>query len=471
MKLWGGRFTKGTDKSVEKFHSSVAYGQKLIFDDIRGSLAHVNMLGVCNIIPKEEAEKISAGLRSILEDAKAKRLTLTEENEDIHMNIEKILIDRIGQVGGKLHTGRSRNDQSATVKHLYLRRECKHIIGLLNDLLKALVETAESNIDVIIPGYTHLQRAQPVLFAHHVMTYYEMFSRDVERLQDALKRIDMSPLGAAALAGTTFPIDRRLVQQTLGFSRMYANSMDAVSDRDYILEFHSAASIVMMHLSRFCEELVLWSSAEFGFVELDDAYCTGSSIMPQKKNPDVAELIRGKTGRVYGNLMGLLTVMKGLPLTYNKDMQEDMEGMFDTVETLQGSLLTFSGMIRTLQVRKDRLAQVVKQDFSNATDLADYLVRKGLPFRQAHEIIGKMVLHCISHGKYLGDLSLDEYKDFSPLFDNDIFHAINPRTVVEARNVYGGTSSQQVERAISKAKRAIAELDSWIENALTAERE
>lgn len=469
MKLWGGRFTKPTDRSVERFHSSLNFAGKLIIDDIRGSLAHVKMLGHCNIIPQEDADKIIAGLITILEDAKLDKLELSDAHEDIHMNIEKILIDRIGSVGGKMHTGRSRNDQTATDRHLYLRRESKLIIGSLVQLLDVLLEKAEDNFEVIIPGYTHLQRAQPVLFAHHLLAYYEMFVRDIERLQDGLKRIDMMPLGAAALAGTTFPIDRNFAAKELGFSRIYNNSMDAVSDRDFLLEFHSAASILMMHLSRFCEEIVLWSSTEFSFIELDDAYCTGSSIMPQKKNPDMAELIRGKTGRVYGNLFGLLTVMKGLPLTYNKDMLEDMEGMFDTVETLRGSLPIFTGMIKTMEVRKDIVEKAVKEDFSNATDLADYLVRKQLPFRDAHEVIGKLVLYCISNKKILSNLTLDEYKSFNTLFEIDVFNVIDPRTVVEARNVLGGTSSEQVRQAISNAKEYISEMESWIESALAAE--
>lgn len=470
-KLWGGRFTKPTNKLVEEFTASIGFDQQLAVDDIRGSLAHVKMLGACGIIPQEDADTIRDGLLSLLEDAKAGKLTYSVENEDIHMNIEKYLIERIGPVGGKLHTGRSRNDQVATDMHLYLRRETKQIIALLVDLLQALTDTAEKYGDVIIPGYTHLQRAQPVLFAHHMLAYAGMFSRDVERLQDALKRIDLLPLGAGALAGTTFPIDRQMVADELGFSRIYENSMDAVSDRDFILEFLSDASILIMHLSRFSEELVLWSSTEFGFVELDDAYTTGSSIMPQKKNPDVAELIRGKSGRVFGNLFGLLTVLKGLPLAYNKDLQEDKEGMFDTVQTLKGSLALFAGMIRTMEVRKERLAQAVKEDFSNATDLADYLVRKGLPFRQAHEVIGKLVLYCIEQRKYLGDLSLEEYKTHSPLFAEDVFHAIDIRTVVDARNVRGGTGSAQVQQAIELAKAQTERFGQWVEAALQAEIE
>ncbi|KIL39032.1 argininosuccinate lyase [Gordoniibacillus kamchatkensis] len=469
MKLWGGRFTKQTDKLVESFTASIGFDQRLAVDDIRGSLAHVKMLGACGIIPQQDADRIAEGLRSILADVKAERFPFLVENEDVHMNIEKHLIERIGPVGGKLHTGRSRNDQVATDMHLYLRRETKQIIALLVELQQILIEIADANIDVIIPGYTHMQRAQPVLFAHHMLAYFGMFSRDIERLQDVLKRIDILPLGAGAMAGTTFPIDRELVARELGFARIYENSMDAVSDRDFILEFLSAASITMMHISRFCEELILWSSQEFGFVELDDGYSTGSSIMPQKKNPDVAELLRGKTGRVYGDLFGLLTILKGLPLTYNKDLQEDKEGMFDAVDTLKGSVVLLGGMIRTMVIRREHLAQTVKEDFSNATDLADYLVRKGLPFRQAHEVIGKLVLYCIEQGKFLNGLTLDEYVAHSELFGTDVFEAIDIRTVVDARDVHGGTGTKRVMKAIQNAKERTAAMGRWIEDALQNE--
>jgi argininosuccinate lyase len=469
MKLWGGRFTKPTDQLVEEFTASISFDKKLAEEDIRGSLAHVKMLGACGIIPQEDAERIREGLLGILADYKAGKIEFSVEYEDVHMNIEKLLIERIGPVGGKLHTGRSRNDQVALDMHLYLRKETKRIIALLSDVIGAILEVAEANKDVILPGYTHLQRAQPVLFAHHMLAYVGMFARDAERLQDALKRIDIMPLGAGALAGTTFPIDRQMVARELGFARLYDNSMDAVSDRDFILEFLAASSILMMHLSRFCEELVLWSSTEFSFIELDDAYTTGSSIMPQKKNPDVAELIRGKTGRVYGNLFALLTVLKSLPLAYNKDLQEDKEGMFDTVDTLKGSLALFAGMIRTMQVRRERLAQAVKQDFSNATDLADYLVRKGLPFRQAHEVIGKLVLYCIERGKFLADLSLEEYRLHSDLFEEDCFHVIDIRQVVDARDVHGGTGSRRVGEALEQAKRSLADLHAWVEANLETE--
>jgi argininosuccinate lyase len=458
-KLWGGRFTKPTNEIVEEFTASIQFDQRLAAHDIRGSLAHVKMLGRQGIISAEDAEKIASGLLAVQEKWAKGELQFSIQHEDVHMNVEKHLIDLIGPVGGKLHTGRSRNDQVALDMHLYLKEETESIIALLLRVIEVLAEQAEKHLDVIIPGYTHLQRAQPVLLAHHLLAYAGMFRRDVERLQDAYKRIDMMPLGSGALAGTTFPIDREFVAQELGFARIYENSMDAVSDRDFILEFLAAASILMMHLSRFCEELVLWTSTEFGFVELDDAYCTGSSIMPQKKNPDVAELIRGKTGRVYGNLFGLLTVLKGLPLAYNKDLQEDKEGMFDTVDTLKTSLILFAGMIETMQVRRENLEKAVREDFSNATDLADYLVRKGMPFRQAHEVIGKLVLYCLSKGKYLTDLTMAEYKAASELFEEDVYEAIDVRTVVEARRSLGGTGTESV-------KGQLASLKQWLATAL-----
>jgi len=454
MKLWGGRFTKPTNELVELFTASIEFDQRLAAQDIRGSLAHVKMLGSCGIIPQEDAEVIADGLKQVQAKLEAGELEFSVAQEDVHMNIEKHLTDLIGPVGGKLHTARSRNDQVALDMHLYLKEEVEEIIGLLRTLVLVLVEKGEANLDVIIPGYTHLQRAQPVLLAQHLLAYVGMFSRDIERLEDAYKRIDMMPLGAGALAGTTFPIDREMVAAELGFARLYDNSMDAVSDRDFILEFLGAASILMMHLSRFCEELVLWSSQEFSFIELDDAYCTGSSIMPQKKNPDVAELIRGKSGRVYGNLFALLTVLKGLPLAYNKDLQEDKEGMFDTVDTLKMSLHLFAGMIETMTVRRDKLELAFKSDFSNATDLADYLVRKGLPFRQAHEVTGKLVLHCIDRGITLGDLTLDEYREHSALFDADLFHAIDVRTVVNTRNSVGGTGVESVKTQLARIRQA-----------------
>ncbi|CAH0117985.1 MULTISPECIES: argininosuccinate lyase [unclassified Paenibacillus] len=460
-KLWGGRFTKQTDQLVEEYTASILFDKELAEEDIQGSLAHVTMLGKCGILPEDDVDKIKEGLHKVLGMIQRGEIEFSVSDEDIHMNIEKTLIEEIGPVGGKLHTGRSRNDQVATDMHLYLRKRVVEFVGLLVKLQQALLSQAKANLDTIVPGYTHLQRAQPILFAHHMMAYVSMFERDIERLQDSYKRINALPLGAGALAGTTFPIDRHFVAKELKFDRVYENSLDAVSDRDFIVEFLSNASLIMMHLSRFCEELVLWSSTEFQFVELDDAFCTGSSIMPQKKNPDVAELVRGKTGRVYGNLFGLLTVLKSLPLAYNKDMQEDKEGMFDTVRTLDGALRLFAPMVETMKVNRDRMRKAVNEDFSNATDIADFLVGKGLPFRQAHEVIGKTVLYCIQQKKYLLDLTLDEFKQFSSLFDERIYDVLQPQQVVDARNVYGGTATRQVAEAIARAERAVAEASAW----------
>lgn len=465
-KLWGGRFTKKTDQLVEEYTASIPFDKELAEEDIQGSLAHITMLGKCGIVPQQDVETIKAGLGKVLDRIRNGSMDFSIGDEDIHMNIEKALIEEVGPVGGKLHTGRSRNDQVATDMHLYLRKRVVEFVGMLQKLQEALIGQAKANLDTILPGYTHLQRAQPILFAHHLMAYSEMFQRDIERLQDSYKRINVLPLGAGALAGTTFPIDRHFVAEQLGFDRVYENSLDAVSDRDFILEFLSNASLIMMHLSRLCEELVLWSSTEFSFVELDDAFCTGSSIMPQKKNPDVAELVRGKTGRVYGNLVGLLTVLKALPLAYNKDMQEDKEGMFDSVKTLQGALQLFAPMVSTMQVNRDRMRQAVNQDFSNATDIADYLVNKNLPFRQAHEIIGKTVLYCIQNKKYLLDLTLDEFKTFSNLFEQDIYEVLQPEQVVNARNVYGGTASAQVAEAITRAEQKSLQTAEWVEQYL-----
>ncbi|MEC5273567.1 argininosuccinate lyase [Caldifermentibacillus hisashii] len=450
-KLWGGRFTKETNQLVEKFTASIEFDQKLALEDIEGSLSHVEMLGSCGIIPAKDVEQIKKGLTSIREKVLNHEVSFSVEDEDIHMNIERMLIEEIGPVGGKLHTGRSRNDQVATDMHLYLRNQTKEIIELIRFVQEAIISQAKQHVETILPGYTHLQRAQPISFAHHLLAYFWMFERDKERLQDSLKRINWSPLGAGALAGTTFPIDRQFSAKQLGFETVYPNSLDAVSDRDFILEFLSIASILMMHISRLSEELVLWSSQEFQFVELDDSFCTGSSIMPQKKNPDVPELLRGKTGRVYGNLIGLLTTLKGLPLAYNKDLQEDKEGMFDTVETLAGSLQLLAPMIETMTVKKENMYKAVSQDYSNATDLADYLAGKGIPFREAHEIIGRIVLYAIQHDKYLLDLSLGEYRNFSGAFEEDIFEVLQPKNVVAARNSYGGTGFSQVETQLNLA--------------------
>jgi argininosuccinate lyase len=454
-KLWGGRFTKTAEEWVDEFGASIPFDQELVEEDIEGSLAHVTMLGKCGILPNEDVEKIKNGLLTLLEKAKKGKLEFSVAYEDIHLNIEKMLIDEIGPVGGKLHTGRSRNDQVATDMHLYLRKRVTEIIALIGRLQKVLVEKAEKHVETIVPGYTHLQRAQPISFAHHLLAYFWMLERDRERFRESLKRINKSPLGAGALAGTTFPIDRHMTAELLGFDGIYENSIDAVSDRDFIIEFLSNSSMLMMHLSRFCEELILWSSQEFQFVEIDDAFATGSSIMPQKKNPDMAELIRGKTGRVYGNLFGLLTVMKGTPLAYNKDMQEDKEGMFDTVKTVIGSLKIFAGMIETMKVNVDVMEKATKQDFSNATELADYLANKGVPFREAHEIVGKLVLTCIEKGVFLADLPLDVYKEASSLFEEDIYEALKPYTAVNRRNSAGGTGFSEVRKALEKAKKIV----------------
>ncbi|RBW71470.1 argininosuccinate lyase [Bacillus taeanensis] len=451
-KLWGGRFVQHAEEWVDAFGASISFDQQLVEQDIEGSLAHVKMLGKSNILSEEEVIEITNGLKILRDKAKKGELEYSVALEDIHLNLEKMLIDEIGPVGGKLHTGRSRNDQVATDMHLYLRKEVKEILEAIATLQSVLVNKADQYVETIFPGYTHLQRAQPVSFAHHLMAYFWMLERDFQRFEESLKRINISPLGAGALAGTTFPIDREYSAELLGFDGIYENSLDAVSDRDFILEFLGDASILMTHLSRFCEELILWSSQEFQFIEMDDRFATGSSIMPQKKNPDMAELIRGKTGRVYGDLFGLLTVLKGTPLAYNKDMQEDKEGMFDAVKTVKGSLKIFAGMIETMQVKDANMQKAVSEDFSNATELADYLASKGLPFRQAHEVVGKLVLTCIQQNCYLLDLSMETYKEASELFEEDIYDVLNPKTVVARRNSAGGTGFAQVEKAIEKGK-------------------
>lgn len=463
MKLWGGRFAKPTHKWVEEYNASIHFDQELVEEDIEGSLAHVEMLETCGIISHEDGELIRTGLRRILERVRAGEVEFTIENEDIHMNIEKLLIDEIGPVGGKLHTARSRNDQSALDMHLYMKKRVKQIIYLLCQLQQVLLKKADEHIDTIMPGYTHLQQAQPVRFAHHLLAYVSMFERDIERLIDSYKRINRSPLGAGAIAGTTFPIDRRQVAERLGFEDIYDNSMDAVSDRDYLVEFLSNSSILMMHLSRFAEELIIWSSEEYQFIELDDAFCTGSSMMPQKKNPDIPELIRGKTGRVYGHLMGLLTVLKGLPLTYNKDMQEDKEGVFDTVQTLVQTLSIMAPMIETMKVKKEQMRKQVDRGFANATDLADYLVKRGLPFRQAHEIVGKAVLYCLRENKQLATLSLEELQQFSPLIEEDVYETIEVEQTVEARKSEGGTARAQVEKTWKKKQEKLKKALAWLE--------
>jgi argininosuccinate lyase len=451
-KLWGGRFTKKPEEWVDEFNASISFDQELVLEDIEGSMAHVNMLKKCEILSKKDGDEILHGLQTLHQKALSNELEYSVEYEDIHLNLEKLLIDEIGEVGGKLHTGRSRNDQIATDMHLFLKRRVQEIIVLIEDMQEAIVHQSEENVETIIPGYTHLQRAQPISFAHHLMCYFWMLQRDKDRLSDSLKRIDISPLGAGALAGTTFPIDREYSADLLGFGSYYENSLDAVSDRDFIVEFLSNSALMMTHLSRLAEEFILWSTEEFRFIELDDSFTTGSSIMPQKKNPDMAELVRGKTGRVNGNLISLLTVLKGLPLAYNKDMQEDKEGMFDTVKTVIGSLKIFTGMIRTMTVKQKRMEEAVANDFSNATELADYLAAKGIPFRQAHEIVGKLVLHCIEEGYYLKDVSLKQFQKYSSLIEEDIYSILAPYAAVERRNSYGGTGFGQVKLQIEKGK-------------------
>ncbi|MTD41820.1 argininosuccinate lyase [Erwinia sp. CPCC 100877] len=451
-KLWGGRFEGPSEAWIDAFGASISFDQKLAFQDITGSLAHVTMLAKTKILTEDEADQITMGLKTLQKKLANNELTFTIENEDIHLNIEKHLHEIIGPVAGKLHTGRSRNDQVATDMHLYLKETVKDVIEHIHSFRQVLVTKAEANIETLMPGYTHLQHAQPISFAHHMMAYYGMLTRDQERFTESLKRIDVSPLGCAALAGTTFPIDRAYSAELLGFSSIYENSLDGVSDRDFILEFLSNSSILMMHLSRFCEEIILWCSHEFQFVELTDTFSTGSSIMPQKKNPDMAELVRGKTGRVYGNLFSLLTILKGLPLAYNKDLQEDKEGMFDTAETILASLSIISGMVETMTLNKDQMAQATEKDFSNATELADYLANKGMPFRQAHEVVGKLVLTCTKQGIYLQDVPLADYQAISPLIEADIYQALASKTAVERRHSYGGTGFDQVKAAIARSK-------------------
>ncbi|MDY0190808.1 MAG: argininosuccinate lyase [Desulfuromonas sp.] len=452
-KLWGGRFTQPTDKFVEEFTASIDFDQRMYRYDIQGSMAHARMLGRQGIIAPEEAQQICAGLEQILTDIEAGKVEFTVALEDIHMNIESRLIENIGSVGGKLHTGRSRNDQVAVDIRLYLRDEMKAILTYLDKLQEALLTQADANLNTIMPGYTHLQTAQPVLFAHHMLAYYEMFCRDSGRMQDCLVRMNVLPLGAGALAGTTFPIDRESVAADLGFDGVTRNSLDSVSDRDFALEFCSAAATVMMHLSRLSEELVLWSSADFNFIELTDAFCTGSSIMPQKKNPDVPELVRGKTGRVYGNLMSLLTLMKSLPLAYNKDMQEDKEPLFDSIDTVKGSLKIFADMISQMYVKADNMRIAAARGYSTATDVADYCVTKGIPFRDAHEIVGKTVRYCIEHQKDIPELSIAEFKQFSPVIEEDIYDFVTLEASVNARRATGGTARSAVTQEIARARK------------------
>ena len=456
-KLWGGRFQKNTDKKVDDFNSSIRFDKRMYKQDIKGSIAHATMLGKQNIIPKEDSDKIVAELKNILKDIEDGKVEFEIDAEDIHMNIEKILIERIGDAGKRLHTGRSRNDQVALDIRMYLMDETADIEEMLIHTLNVLVDLASDHTETIMPGYTHLQKAQPVTCAHHLMAYFEMFKRDLSRLRDCRKRTNVMPLGSGALAGTTYPLDREFVASELGFDAVTMNSLDGVSDRDFVIELANCLALVMMHLSRFCEELILWSSNEFSFVEMDDAFSTGSSIMPQKKNPDVAELIRGKAGRVYGHLMGLLTTMKGIPLAYNKDMQEDKEPIFDSIDTVKLCLPVFCDMIATMTVKKDNMLKGSKGGFTNATDVADYLVKKGLPFREAHAVVGRMVFYSIEHDKALDDLTMDEFKEFSDIIEDDIYNAISMETCVNDRKVIGGPAKEVVEKAIADAKEFLAQ--------------
>lgn len=451
-KPWAGRFTQPTDEFVEAFTASIDFDQRLYRYDIQGSIAHARMLAKQNIITDEEAQTIVSGLESILADIEEGSFEFSVSLEDIHMNIEAKLIERIGPVGGKLHTARSRNDQVALDIRLYLRDELKEIQSYLDKLQEALLHQAENNLSVIMPGYTHLQTAQPVLFSHHMLAYYEMLYRDAGRLKDLFKRLNQLPLGAGALAGTTFPIDREFVAEQLGFDGVTRNSLDSVSDRDFALEFCGASSILMMHLSRLSEELIIWSSADFDFISLSDSFCTGSSIMPQKKNPDVPELVRGKTGRVYGNMVSLLTVMKALPLAYNKDMQEDKEPLFDTLDTVKGSLKVFADMIAQLTVKADNMREAAARGFSTATDVADYVVRKGIPFRDAHEIVGKTVRYCIENDKDIPELTLEEFRSFSDHIEADIYDYVTLDASVNSRRATGGTAREAVQREIARAR-------------------
>lgn len=452
MKLWGGRFEKGTDSLVEDFNGSIHIDHRMYKEDIQGSIAHAEMLGHCGIIEPEEAEEIMASLKGIQIDIEAGNIHFSVADEDIHMNIERLLIERIGETGKKLHTARSRNDQVALDFRLYLKKEIEKITELTIQLMEVLLKKTEENSSVILPGYTHLQKAQPISLGHHFLAYFEMFKRDMDRYEDCKRRMDVMPLGSGALAATTYPIDRLRVASTLGFSKVTLNSIDGVSDRDFAIEFINCCGILMMHLSRFCEELILWSTDEFGFVEMDDAYSTGSSIMPQKKNPDVAELIRGKSGRVFGDLMAMLTVMKGLPLAYNKDMQEDKEITFDAADTVKACLEIFAPMLDTMKIKAENMKKKLRGGFLNATDVADYLVRKGVPFRNAHEIVGLMVNYCIKSGKEIDELDIEELTTFSPLLEEDLYKLIKMEQCVERRNVIGGPGKEQVAYAISAGK-------------------
>lgn len=456
--MWGGRFTKAEEKNALDFNASISYDCRMYREDIAGSIAHAKMLAAHGIISKEDQEKITKGLLSIKKEIDEGTFPFSVELEDIHMNIEKRLTEEIGDAGARLHTARSRNDQCALDLHMYMKRNIARLSEKLIAVLEALLAASKKYQDVILPGYTHMQRAQPVLFAHHMLAYFAMLERDFKRLEDCYDMCDMSPIGACALAGTTYPTHPEEEANDLHFASVYGNSLDAVSDRDYLLQFLSFASICAMHLSRLSEEFIYWSTSEFQFIELDDGYSTGSSIMPQKKNPDMCELIRGKTGRVYGHLIGLLTVMKGLPLAYDKDMQEDKEGVFDALDTLYFALDIYAGMISTMTVNGDHTRQVLESDFSNATDMADYLAKKGLPFRQAHAVVGNAVHYCIEHHKVLLDLSMEEFRSMSPLFEEDIKEALSIENCVKNRESYGGTGPKSIEHQQTHAGDMIAKM-------------
>ena len=465
MKLWGGRFTKEENQLVHNFNESLSFDQKFYAQDIRGSIAHVKMLGKQNIISEDEMNQIIKGLEGIKNDIDNGNLVFTKESEDIHSFVEANLIERIGDAGKKLHTGRSRNDQVALDMRLYTRDELLHTDYLLKELLETILKIMEANTETIMPGFTHLQKAQPITLAHHMGAYFEMFKRDRLRLHDIYERMNYCPLGSGALAGTTYPLDREYTAELLGFYGPTLNSMDGVSDRDYLIEFLSACATIMMHLSRFSEEIIIWNSNEYQFVEIDDAYSTGSSIMPQKKNPDIAELVRGKTGRVYGALMSLLTTMKGIPLAYNKDMQEDKELSFDAMDTVKGCIALFTGMLATMKFNKGKMRLSANNGFTNATDAADYLVKHGVPFRDAHGIIGKIVLYCIERGIAIDDMSLDELKAICPVFEEDIYEEISMETCVNNRLTIGAPGKAAMEKVIKAEKAYLAE--DWKENTLT----
>jgi argininosuccinate lyase len=453
MKLWGGRFKGESSSLLEQFNQSILFDNRMYEEDIKGSIAHSKMLEKQGIIALDEQKKIEEGLLQIKDEIDSGEFEWSIKDEDLHMAIEGRLIKLIGSVGGKLHTGRSRNDQVALDTRMYLKKECFYIMDLLKELQKVLIETAEKNMDIIMPGYTHLQRAQPILFSHHIMAYFEMFKRDIDRLKDCYRRLNVLPLGAGALAGTTYPLDRHYVAELLGFAEVSRNSLDTVSDKDFIVELNFVISMIAMHMSRFAEELIIWSTSEFSFVEMDDAYSTGSSIMPQKKNPDVAELIRGKSGRIYGNLISILTVMKGLPLAYNKDTQEDKESVFDSIDNIKISLEIFREMIKTMKIKAENMKKSIYAGFTNATDIADYLAKKGLPFRDAHKVVGELVFYAEQKGILLTDLSLEEFNKFSSIFEGDVIEKSTIEACVNERKTYGGTAKVEVERQIEDGKK------------------